>query len=337
MEMENLQIKWESVQVVYATFVKIFEMRILLFFLSVLSSQLNAQIVQPNLISKNEISTVAYWSIGDKKSYHLTRTRSNYKNDKKKPEETNTYQFDLQISVLDSTDSSYLMRMTYKNRQTDIDKKPVKNSLKPLEDYYIDYITDEYGAFDSITNLNQLAELLKTHFSKTMEGIDADDSTRIMISEITDKMFANMDILSLFFQEDILLVHAIYGVQLKLEQPIELELEYPPINEVQMLGNGKLTLKTIDKEHDFCRVLMTQRPYKEEINGFLFELVTQFLAVDFSKLDLNDCSFDATSKLNYTMELSSGWMRKVTNKSTITAVVKKKKMKTLVSTVLEEK
>lgn len=337
MEMENLQIKWESDQLVYATFVKIFEMRVLLFFLSVISTPLNAQTVQPNLISKNEISTVAYWSIGDKKSYHLTRTRSKYKNDKKNPEETNTDQFDLQISVLDSTDSSYLMRLTYKNRQTDIDDKSKKNSLKPLEDYYIDYVTDEYGSFDSITNLNQLAELLKTHFSKSMEGLDAADSTKRMIAEIADKMFANMDILSLFFQEDIVLLHSIYGVQLKLETPIEMELEYPPMNDVQLLGEGQLTLKTIDKEHDFCRILMTQRPYKEEINGFLMELITQFLPVDFDRLELNECSFNATSKLSYTMELSSGWMRKVTNKSTVTAVVKKKKMKTVVSTVLEER
>lgn len=312
-------------------------MRILLFFLVVLSFQLNAQTFQPNLISKNEISTVAYWSIGDKKSYHLTRTRSSFKNDKKKPTETSSFDYDLVISIMDSTDSSYSMRMAYKNRQTQNDKKSKNYRSKPLEDYYIDYVTDEYGAFDSITNLNQLAELLKIHFSRTMEGIDADDSTRMMISEIADKMFENMDILSLFFQEDILLLHAIYGVQLKLETPIEMELEYPPINDLQLLGEGKLTLKTIDKERDFCRILMSQRPYKEEINGFLIELITQFMSFDFNKLDLNDCSFAATSKLSYTMELSSGWMQKVTNKSTITAVMKKKKMKTVVATVLEEK
>lgn len=280
---------------------------------------------------------VGYWSIGDKKSYHLTRTETVFKNDKKKAEETTTVEFDLQISVLDSTDSSYHMRMTYKNRKKESDKKSKAFTANPLENYSIEYMTDEYGVFDSITNLKELAELVKTQFSKTMDAMEGDDSTKLMIAQVAEKMFNNTDILKLFFQEEILLLHSIYGVQLKIETPVDFELEYPPLNDVKMLGEGTATLKMIDKERDYCSVYMVQRPYDEEIEAFLTELIVQSMPVNLEKVDLSECSFDAVSKLSYSMELTSGWMKKVTNKATVTTVVKNKKSKVLISTVLEEK
>ena len=312
-------------------------MRSLLIILLFFSFKISAQTFQPNLISKNEVSIVGYWSVGDKKSFHLTRTRNRFKNDKKKPTETTTYEYDLQLSILDSTDTSYLIRMTYKNLEIQTNKKSNDNPFTSLDNYSIEYTTDELGAFDSITNLKELAELVKTQFSKTMDEMEGDDSTKLMIAQVAEKMFNNTDILKLFFQEEILLLHSIYGVQLKIETPVDFELEYPPLNDVKMLGEGTATLKTIDKERDFCSVYMVQRPYDEEIEAFLTELIVQSVPVNLEKVDLSECSVDAVSKLSYSMELTSGWMKKVSNKSTITAVVKNKKIRVATSTVLEEK
>lgn len=312
-------------------------MRSLLIILLFFSCKLSAQTYQPNLISKNEVSIVGYWSVGDKKSFHLTRTRNRFKNDKKKPTETTTYEYDLQLSILDSTDTSYLMRMTYKNLEIQTNKKSNDNPFTSLDNYSIEYTTDELGAFDSITNLKQLSELVKKQFLASMNERDESDSTQTLMNDLANQVFDNMELLNLFFQEDIVLLHSIYGIQLKLETPIDFELEYPILNDVQMLGEGKVTLKTIDKERDFCSIFMTQRPYDEEIDAFLAELITGLFQVDSAEFQVDDYSFDAASKVNYSMELSSGWMKKVSNKSTVTAVVKNKKIRVATSTVLEEK
>ena len=69
----------------------------------------------PNLLAANRVTTVAYYEMGEARSFHFVNSSTKTKNDKSKPEAEEIIEYDVEITVLEQEDSSYMMEMVYSN------------------------------------------------------------------------------------------------------------------------------------------------------------------------------------------------------------------------------
>lgn len=270
-----------------------------------------------NLVSNNEISIIGYWNKGEKVTYECSRIERDFKNGKKKPIKENIKSFDITLSVIDSSEKAYVLNMSYSNfKGIEIEEGELCNSL--LSELNIKYVTDEFGAFDSIINKKELhvvlEELVKDLFK------DVKDTSKI---NFIKQLFLNDSNLEALFVADIIMIHNLYGIGLKLSKPIEYELEFLTLENYELLGDGKVTLTSIDKGRNNAHIITTQRPNKDGVKDYINFLLKE-LVPDGSKEDLKVVNKATQS---YDMELSSGWMKKIKSKSFSKVNIKGKEYK----------
>ena len=214
------------------------------------------------------------------------------------------------------------------------------------------YKTDEMGAFDTIINLPELSlkmgkafDLLKVEFNKLVDEKEKDKTANAEAKKMINGMFAKMrdsftkeENVEVLFLDDLIAMHSIYGFEMTLNKPDDLEIYYNLFDGHSVLGVGKIALTAINKAADECKIDVTEQPDKEEMKAFMVEFVNSIMPeTSEEKLSPSDFKIDASTKFTYIMSLTSGWMKKVTytNKNNVTAgkntskTIKKKEYKLL--------
>lgn len=269
----------------------------------------------PNLISNQEITTIAYWNIGDKIDYHCIEEQQNFKNGKDKPYLIDKKEFDISLEVVDSSATSYTLKMKYSNF---VLPESSTDDFAPtiLMAFSILYTTDEMGAFDSIVNKTELKEIVETTIDRHYTNLDS-----LVVSRLKT-LFANENNIENLFLQDIYNIHNLNGIGLTLNEPIAYDLDYPTLEDISVLGLGTVSLKTINSTRNYASIYMTQQPNKADLKKYIKELGTVLFPEYLDDLS----SFSVSSKMNqyYDMELSSGWMRKIKSKKTTLVTIKKK-------------
>lgn len=286
----------------------------------------------PNLLSNSAITTIAYWEIGDKARYHCTQESVKFKNEKAKPKETVRSEYDLTLTVMEQTDSSYHMKMNYSNFKSEDMTEMDREMRKIFNQLSIHYATDEMGGFDSITNKKELSQTIDDILDKILNDMGLEDESRDIFDKLR-KTLTDMENIEFFFIDDIVAIHGMYGNQFKLNQTEEYDLIYPMFNGFEITGKGHITLNSIDKTRNNCRFSTVQKPNKEEIKKLLVRLVRAFGGEEVDLKDLKDVKFDSTMKATYEMELSSGWMQKISTKNVALVSNKKEETKTVTTVV----
>lgn len=305
----------------------------------------------PNLIGNNKVTAIAYWELGDSRNYHVTISEESFKNDKEKPFKTSSIEYDIHLSVLEMEDSSYVLELTYENFSfpTQKDNKEInqiENSFKELsEGLKIRYTTNELGEYDSIINLAELAAQLDQQLTLLEETLAS------KITEETDKksfevfmkhyrsIILDPKNIEVLYAEEILKIHGYYGILMELSKPIDFVLEYPVFNSFLLNGKGTLTLNSINKDADQFVFSTNEQPDRTEMQTYMrsfFELLSA--GIPENKLNFSEFSFSMKSKCKFTLELSSGWLIKVSRTSTSTTKLdKNKSTKTVSKTIIESK
>lgn len=305
----------------------------------------------PNLIGNNKVTAIAYWELGDSRNYHVTNTEESFKNDKEKPFKTSSLEYDIHLSVLEMEDSSYVLELVYENFVFPVQKKnkefnEIENSFKELsEGLKIRYKTNELGEYDSIINISELATqldqqltLLEETMASKIEEENDKKSFEVFMKHYRSILLDPKNI-EVLYAEEILKIHGYYGILMELSKPIDFVLEYPVFNSYLLNGKGTLTLNSINKDADQFVFSTNEQPDRTEMQTYMrsfFELLSAGLPEN--KLNFSEFSFSMKSKCKFSLELSSGWLIKVTRTSTSTTKLdKKNSTKTVSKTVIEAK
>lgn len=273
----------------------------------------------PNFISNSEVTVITYWEVGDKAVYHCEKESKRFKNGKEQTRKSSVSEYDLTLDVLEQTDSSYLVEMSYSSFSGQDDFDVMMTDV--IRDLSIKYVTDEMGGFDSIVNTDELIEYSLEKIDLIMSQLDSTDSSVFQVLENMINTFSSPENIEALFVEDIINIHGLYGLGLVLDEEVVYELEYPTLEGLTLNGLGANTLKSIDKSHDKCMITEVQKPFDEELDSYLSEIFTLIYPDEEFSLNEVDFKFKSNAKMNYTMELSTGWMTKVKVKTTVSVKV----------------
>lgn len=272
----------------------------------------------PNLISNNEVTTLAYWSVGDKAKYHCIQEEYQIVNDKEKTSTRTKREYDVNLTVSGQTDTSYQMKMTYSNYKNE-KASPLEREMKKIfGKLTIHYAIDEMGVFKTILNKEELLQDMTKFLELTFKEMEkANPEVNLQILNTLKMTLLNIENIDALFSDDIMNIHGLYGQQLKLNQPEEYPTNYFLVNDVSLNGTAVVTLHAINKAQDACRVTEVQQPVQSELVSALGALLAAF-GIPLEQAEaMKNVSCDSKTMINYEMKLSSGWITKIKLTSTV--------------------
>lgn len=131
-------------------------MQKMLLFVFILSLAIPAQ-AQINM-ADSTVQVIGYWDIKDSQSYSVTSKKFRIKDSDTTSKETWTYEVD--ILVTDSSADSYTIEWTYKNYQVETDNPLVKKLSAIAEDIRIVVKTDELGVLLEVINWQEVRDAI---------------------------------------------------------------------------------------------------------------------------------------------------------------------------------
>ncbi|HYG50474.1 MAG TPA: hypothetical protein VD905_06205 [Flavobacteriales bacterium] len=281
-----------------------------------------------NLKDAGTVTCIAYWVKKDAVVYHVAETRDMFKGGKDSPYKSTKMQYDINLKVIDSTEKTYTVDLTYSNFYCDATESDRDfELLKLFGKLHVKYSTTELGEYIRIINKQELAGTLGPLIDK-LRGELAPKIKKEDEKENFNQAFDNMKLFFTdtsnvegLFAEDIFAIHAFYGWELKLNKEEKVAVEYAALANLKLSGNGKLILTEINKNKGECKIQLAQQPEKDALTEYARKVLVTMLG-DFSKKakkDFASLKLGANTKLKYVMDLSTGWFSKiaVTSNSTV--------------------
>lgn len=288
---------------------------------------------QPNFKSNSKITTIGYWDQGAKCTYKVTRSEIKYKANSDKIAKESSESYNLELRIVDSTEHTYVFEAKYSQedyKTSDSELEKILNSL--ATESTIHYQTDEYGSFDTILNLEELKTELLEKLNKSKELIaEVKDPEMAKIYEMVINAFisnfTSLEDVEALFLTDIITIHSIYGFELTVAKPVDLDMWFPTIGDVSLTGTGKLTLMAINKAADLATISLNSKPNKEELKEYMASFILMFMMEKTKKIDFKEAKVNMSNKMKYKLRLSDGWMTEIESSQIATITDGKDKVK----------
>lgn len=110
------------------------------------------------------VQTIAYWDKNETQSYTITIDK--YKLNNQDTTSHETFKYDVDIVVKDSTANSYVLEWKYKNYEVKTENEIMKKIMAMSQDMSVIVKTDEFGAFKEVLNWKEVRDYMKNITSK---------------------------------------------------------------------------------------------------------------------------------------------------------------------------
>ena len=293
---------------------------------------------QLNLVSSTKITTIGYWNIGDKVSYQVSQTDVTDKSGTTQTAKQKSNTYDLEITVIDSTEHNYVLEMNYRKAAVegyDPQLQELMNSFQTSAP--IRYQTDELGLFQKILNTVELQKDFKKkceEFKKQLiinRGAEAAKPVIKMLDDLQTE-FSKPENIEVLYFSDIMAIHGNYGMELVLNKPTEIDVELPCLMDIVVKGSGKITLQTINKTKDLAVISIKYKPNQDELKRYMKTFFELFVPAESKEFKIDDMKIDFEDTEKLQMQLSSGWMPSIQTSRTISVTFGEEKIKKVSTT-----
>ncbi len=237
----------------------------------------------------SKISFVAYWSVGDSYDYKVFKTTQQWSDDKLVKDQHNNYT--AKFTVLEETDSSYIIKWTYEtNLGNNYDIPEVYNDkLSKYNISEIIYKTSELGEFIEILNWNEISEFMNTLFDEMILLMADDDEVKkkALISALLPikQIYSSREGLEQLAFKELQYLHFPLGLEFDVNEPMTYDDELPNMfggEPISAIAN--IMFDYIDYEEKYCSL-------KHEIsidpNGTKEFLRQFFIQMKFDENEIN--------------------------------------------------
>lgn len=181
--------------------------------LTVLSLQIHAQINKED----STVQVIGYWNKSEKQSYTVTEER--YKVKGTDTTTTDYYQYKVDITITDSTDTSYIIDWFYYDQVFKPENELKKKIASFAENMRIIIRTDELGTFIEVVNWI----VLKKMIDSVALVVRQEYKNAVNIDKIIEKLmeqFSSRELIETTAIEDILQFYTFHGSEYKLGEEV---------------------------------------------------------------------------------------------------------------------
>lgn len=193
---------------------KLLHTLILVLFTSTVGAQINME--------DSTAQTISYWNKGEKQSYTMSLQRVKLKGADTTSNELMTYEVD--ITVLDSTENSYTLEWFYYNYKSNTTNELLKKMNALAEDIKVVIETDALGVFKSVKNWQEVRDYVKKAMVPLREEFKSVPQLKDMIDQMEGTYTTKEAIESMAIQ-DVQQYHTFHGAKYTLGQVLEFQMK----------------------------------------------------------------------------------------------------------------
>lgn len=182
---------------------------------------------------------IAYWDLGEKQSYSVSLQKIKLR---EADTTSNTIMtFNVDITVIDSTDSSYLIEWLYHNYNTNSTAEISKKATALAENLKVLIETDEYGVIKGVQNWEEISEYMKKAIQPIKDEAKRAPELEPLVAQL-ENMYSTKHGIEAGIIQDAQQFLAFHGGNYLLGEVLEFPMEIPNMLDPGNPLNTKVTL-----------------------------------------------------------------------------------------------
>jgi hypothetical protein len=110
-------------------------------------------------MSDSTVQVIGYWNLGDQETYEVSYEKYTIK--EQDTTSRSMINYEIEITIKDSTAHSFTIEWLYKNYKTDTENKLAQKISKAAEDISVIIKTDEFGAVEEVLNWKEVRDYMR--------------------------------------------------------------------------------------------------------------------------------------------------------------------------------
>lgn len=169
-------------------------------------------------ISDSTVQTVAYWNKHETQNYSISTEK--YKVNKGDTTVTEILNYDVTITIIDSTSNSYIVEWHYKNYRIQSDNEFMLKLIDKSKDFRLLIKTDEMGKFIEVINWKEYKKY-SSDILKAMKKEYKKAPTLVKLLNESQKVFSTKQAIESIGINEVKQYYFFYGLQYKLGEIYE--------------------------------------------------------------------------------------------------------------------
>jgi len=242
-------------------------------FTIILSILFTSAFGQINMVDSTA-QVIAYWDIGEKQSYSISLQKIKLKETDTTSNEIITY--DVDITVLDSTENSYTIEWFYHNYKSNSTNEIVKKITSLSEDLKVIIETDELGVVKGVKNWKEVRNYLKKSMSEIEDDFKDIPNMDKMFKQI-ERMYSSKEAIESAAIQDVQQFHTYHGGKYLLGEILEFTMQGPNIYNPQKPFdlNATMYLDELNPDDNNFIIRLSQEVDSEQLTNTTFEYLEQ--------------------------------------------------------------
>ncbi|QCK15649.1 hypothetical protein [Mangrovivirga cuniculi] len=207
----------------------------------------------------SSVQVISYWNLNETQYYTIHEERMTLKDG-----DTSSYliiKYDVAISVIDSSESAYLMSWNFENVESGPGNKENKIHDSMMKGLTFKYYTDEYGKLRKLINTKEV----KANLIKKVDSLEKMNDIALSYQALSDRIEKNT-------REKINQFHEFHGSELIYKESYEFEAEllgFHTLEEEEAQVTTYVWLDDVDLE-DYTYILQKEQQANEELIKKIF-------------------------------------------------------------------
>lgn len=259
-------------------------------------------------IQDSTVQVITFWDLGEKYDYSASLQKLKYTDTDTTSNETMTY--DVEVSVIDSTEKSYVVRWFYKNFKSDAKDALTQRLSSVAEDIAVDVRLNEVGIVEGVENWEEVRD----YMAKSVDTMVGDFGELPGLDKIMGQikaMYSTKGGVEGTAIKDVVQFHNFHGAAFKLDEKLEGQMKMPNLYNPEKPFDSNFSI--ILEEIDTVNYQYTMRSFQEVDSEQLTQTTFEFLNEMAKNMDMPLLKKEDFTDLSNTTETVSlihntGWV-----------------------------
>lgn len=223
-------------------------------------------------MSDSTAQVITYWDKGEKQNYTVTNEKIKIKGVDTTTRDITSY--DVEITVLDSSEKSYTIEWLYKNITTNNENPIIQKIMNITKEMKVVYNTDEFGTFVEVVNWKEIKNYIQKA-SSTLRKDYKDIPEMDKVIKQFEKTYTTKEAIESASIMDIQQFHTFHGAKYKLGEVLEGKLKVPNLYGTEPFDSDfSVYLDEINEEDNNYIIRAIQEVNKEQLTEATFNYLT---------------------------------------------------------------
>ena len=220
---------------------------------------------------------ITYWDLGEKYEYAVTFQQLSYSEKDTTKNETMTY--DVEVTVIDSTENNYVVKWFYKNIETNSKNPLIQKLVKASEDIEVDIKLDALGVIQEVVNWEEVRDYMVKSIGEMKSDLPEIPEIEKMFQQIESTYSSKASIEAAAIQ-DVQQFHNFHGGKYPLNEKLTGQIKTPNIYypEKPFDTNLIVILEELDEENSQFRIRSIHEVDTEQLTQSAFQYVSELFS-----------------------------------------------------------